>query len=564
MNSKCKILVTDDEPGIRDMLQFELGQEGYRVFAAANATEALEVLKKENIEIAISDIKMPGMDGIDLLGEIKKINPDIEVIMATGFGTIDSAINALRRGAFDFIGKPFNIEELHFILTKCLEKRSLKETVILYEISKSIFSSLETDTILGIIISSAIKIFKADDASIMLTDEMGRLFIASSKTLSREICEETKLALGERISGWSARGKEPLILVNGLENDERFRHINNYRQIKSALVVPLIGKNENILGVLNINRINIAEPFHESDLEKARLFISLAAMAVENIRLYGNLKKAQAQLVQSEKMASIGQLAAGIAHEINNPVGFISSNLSVLKKYFSGMSSIISGFEKIISENIPGKFSDNEIQKTAEKIKKDNDFGFIQNDLPGLLDETMEGVGRVNKIVASLKNFAHPAGETHKPSDLNAEIDKALVLVWNQLKYNCEVIKDFQSIPPVTCNQGQIGQVFVNLLINAAQAMEEKKGKIRIKTRQENSTVFLEFSDTGQGITEENISRVFDPFFTTKDVGKGTGLGLSLVYGIINDHKWSIDVKSRVNEGTVFTIKIPLPEEKNT
>ncbi len=263
------------------------------------------------------------------------------------------------------------------------------------------------------------------------------------------------------------------------------------------------------------------------------------------------LKSNQKQLVQSEKMASIGLLAAGVAHEINNPVGFISSNLGSLKEYINIFE------ELLVKYNSYCKVPNDGLLKEINDLRKEEDVDFILDDVKSLLKESQEGTERVKKIVKNLKSFARPDDDSMELIDLNDCIEVTLTVLRNELKYKCNINKDFNSIPHINGNAGKLNQVFTNILINAGQAIEEH-GDINIKTYSSNKQVFVEISDTGSGISEENLKKLFDPFFTTKKVGVGTGLGLSISHGIIEKHKGKIEVKSEINVGTSFIITLPI------
>jgi len=271
-------------------------------------------------------------------------------------------------------------------------------------------------------------------------------------------------------------------------------------------------------------------------------------------------KKSHTQLMQSEKMASIGQLAAGVAHEINNPTGFVSSNLKTLSDYQNDIFEVIKKYKKLLADisvsvDIPAPVTEqvNNIITFEQEI----DLDFLLNDITDLIKECREGTERIRKIVLDLKNFAHPGYDQLKSVDINENIDSTLNVVWNEIKYKATVAKEYGKLPLVKCYPQQLNQVFMNLFVNAAQAIEEN-GEIVISTAALDGHVEIKVSDTGTGIPEENISKLFDPFFTTKDVGKGTGLGLNVAYNIIKKHNGNINVESRVGKGTTFTVQIPV------
>lgn len=280
----------------------------------------------------------------------------------------------------------------------------------------------------------------------------------------------------------------------------------------------------------------------------------LAASLAHQRELNRKLEEAQNQLLQSEKMASLGQLAAGVAHELNNPIGFVRSNVTTLKGYLDSLFGIIQAYDTKAAESMPP-----EALAALAAIKQREDFDFLHEDIFQLLAESQDGLTRVQDIVQNLKDFSRVGESGFGWADLHACLDSTLNIIWNELKYKCTVVKHYdQTLPQVYCIASQLNQVFMNLLVNAGHAIAEK-GEITITTRQTpDGTVQVAISDTGCGIAAEHLPHLFEPFFTTKPIGKGTGLGLSITYGIIGKHKGSIDVSSEVGKGTTFTVNLPV------
>lgn len=275
-------------------------------------------------------------------------------------------------------------------------------------------------------------------------------------------------------------------------------------------------------------------------------------------KAYKDLQETQASLLQSEKMASIGQLAAGVAHEINNPVGYILSNLGTLKEYVEGIKKVHHHYEALTSAvEKDDRPSQTGIVADIVKVRRDEDLDYILEDVGALVSQSTEGAQRVKEIVHNLKCFARVDEAEIKEADINEGLEATLKLIWNELKYKCQINKKLGAIPKIRCYPGQLNQVFMNLLVNAAQAIPHR-GEIDIETWASGGRVFVKISDTGAGIKKEHIHRLFTPFFTTKPVGKGTGLGLSISYGIIKKHNGTIEVRSEENKGTSFTIALPL------
>jgi PAS domain S-box-containing protein len=276
---------------------------------------------------------------------------------------------------------------------------------------------------------------------------------------------------------------------------------------------------------------------------------------------YSDLKSAQSHMLQQEKMASIGQLAAGVAHEINNPVGFVMSNLNSLRKYTEKLLAFIRSQGEALTA-ITGLSLERQ-QALREELaagRKALKIDYIADDALNLIDESLDGANRVKNIVQNLKNFSRVDESGNKATYLNKAIESTLQIVWNELKYKATVTRDYGEIPLTVCNAGELNQVFTNLLINAGQAIREK-GEITIRTWAEGESICLAFADTGCGMPPEISQRIFEPFFTTKEVGKGTGLGLSITYDIIKKHQGEIEVTSEVGKGTTFTVRIPVKSE---
>lgn len=271
------------------------------------------------------------------------------------------------------------------------------------------------------------------------------------------------------------------------------------------------------------------------------------------------MRTLETQLLQSEKMASIGQLAAGVAHEINNPMGFIYSNLGTLNEYIEDLADILSAYADLDKAVEVGDLDKARAQIQSISAKKQTlDLDYLLDDIGQLIEESREGADRVRKIVLNLKDFSHVDKEEKMPANINNGLESTLNIVSNELKYKAEVEKDYGEIPEVSCYIQELNQVFMNLLVNAAHAIEGH-GVITVRTYSENDHVCVAIADNGKGMSPEVQKRIFEPFYTTKVVGEGTGLGLSIGYGIVVDkHGGQLLVDSSEGLGTTFTIKIPI------
>ncbi|HNV23746.1 MAG TPA: PAS domain S-box protein, partial [Candidatus Omnitrophota bacterium] len=334
------------------------------------------------------------------------------------------------------------------------------------------------------------------------------------------------------------RKKEPL---KGFIN----HHVHKYGKeiVLETTALAIEDENGAVVGYRGVNR----------DITEMR-------KAQEAIRkINEDLKSAQEQLFHSEKLAAIGQLAAGVAHEINNPLGFIGTNLEVFKQHvqvFVNMQKIVESLLDDFNEKNQASLH-SKIEILKEFIDSHNVF-YILKDVQDILNESKEGVDRIKKIVADLRTFSRSGADEIDFVNIEEVMESVLNVLYNELKYKAEIEKNYGFVPLIRADKERVGQVFLNLILNAAQAIEDK-GVIRIRTFQQDLFACVEISDTGEGISKENIHKVFEPFFTTKPVGKGTGLGLSICYEIIHKLGGDIKVESFVGHGTTFTVLFPIP-----
>ena len=272
-------------------------------------------------------------------------------------------------------------------------------------------------------------------------------------------------------------------------------------------------------------------------------------------KAYLELQSAQEQLIQTEKMASLGQLVAGIAHEIKNPLNFIYGNTGFLADYTRKLQQLLDHSEKLpsISE---------EDRESLRKMKEGMNYNFIREDLPTLIDNFTEGASRINNIVSDLRTFSRMDADTISDIDVHATLEMSLNLLCNQYKDRVEIHREYGEVPRIQGYAGKLSQVFMNLLSNAFQAVPDK-GDVWIRTRSSNGFIEIEIEDNGVGIPRENLKRIFEPFFTTKPVGQGTGLGLSISYGIVEQHRGRISVAPVAPQGSMFTIQLPVFQESS-
>jgi len=553
-----KVLVVDDrDDSLEFLTEYILKPNGYRYITAKDGEVGLERALKEEPDLIIMDQRMPKMTGLEMLTALKKTRADIPVILMTFGGSEETAVQAFRLGAKDYIIKPFETEEMLAAIDRALEERRLrkerdklteelkltnrqlerrvKEFSILYSIGKSVTALLDPEKVLNRIVEAAVYVTNAEEGALLLIDqETGDLYLRAARNLGEQFARGFRIKVDDSIAGQVVKTGQPF-LESG---DEARLKVKTGYLVKSLLYVPLkVG--DKAIGVMSVDNKASNRPFFDNDVDLLSALADYASIAIVNAQLYSEVKafneeleqiveertqeleKAQAQLIQSEKLASIGELAAGVAHEINNPLG------------------VILGFSQVILKKLT---QDDSLYKPLSSIER-------------------EGL-RCKKIIQGLLDFSRRSPPMFQPVDLNEVVEAACELIEHQITINnVRMVKGYAPrMPQIQADANQLQQVFVNLIINAYQAMPEG-GELRITTRTVGSQVQAIFADTGQGIAPENLKHIFDPFFTTKEVGKGTGLGLSVSYGIIESHSGKIDVDSQVGVGTTFVITLPVNRE---
>jgi signal transduction histidine kinase len=341
------------------------------------------------------------------------------------------------------------------------------------------------------------------------------------------------------------------------------RSAQTIAQGKFNLRVPIRSSDE--VGILATTFNDMAQALSVREVQLQELNRNLGNMVrdrtleLENShealkRAYVDLQNAQEQLIQTEKMASLGQLVAGIAHEIKNPLNFIYGNTGFLDDYTQKLQNLLERFETLPS------LSDDD-RSEIRRLKEEIHYSFIKDDIKTLIDNFSEGARRINTIVSDLRSFSRMDTDAISEVDLHASVEISLNLLRNQYKNRVEIHKEYGDIPKVQGYAGKLNQVFMNLLSNAFHAVHGN-GDVWIRTRSVNGTVEVEIEDNGVGISKEHIKRIFEPFFTTKPIGQGTGLGLSISYGIIEQHQGKIHVTSTPQKGSTFTVRLPIFQEK--
>jgi signal transduction histidine kinase/AmiR/NasT family two-component response regulator len=512
-----QILVVDDERDMRLLLRYQLELEGYTITEASDGKSALKLLRECTPSLIITDVRMPFMSGLELLREVKQALPTTEVIVATGYAEVETAIECMRAGAFDLIRKPFDIHEMYSCVARALDRYRLNASADLVRTSQSFFATNEFERLPQAIVEGSRGLMSADAVVLLMPDAQGRIEVAHAHGLSSE-AEAVKLReLGERVVQSLASNRTPALVVPGLP-DERLGSIRELGTDSSLILYPL-AVGERVLGVLGLMRRAAPRLFTKKDLDRVAVLASHVVLALENGRL-------ACQLAASERLATLGQVAAGIGHEINNPSAYVLSNLSYIRE-----------------------------QVTALREGASVDLVELEQ---AVLD-AREGALRISDIVRDMRSIARTDEEAGGWFDLNEAIRSALRIARVETTRRAIVQADLLDGLEVRGSPGPVSQVFVNLLVNAAQALEGWQGsrrEIRVTTRREEGRAVIKVSDTGPGIPPELLSRLFQPFFTTKG-STGTGLGLSISRNIVRRFGGDIEVSSVPGDGTVFTVSLP-------
>jgi signal transduction histidine kinase len=448
----------------------------------------------------------------------------------------------------------------------------------LYELGQKAANGAHPQQVRQEILEHIVRGFDAESGSIALIVDgtTDQLELAAGTDLPSGLIGKP-LPRGTGVFGHVVETGQP-VLVNGdaAETGLPLRgSAERQRSTHSAMCWPLQVAGRTI-GAVAVNRAETSPRYTADDLDQGQALTSLLALVMANHRMHverenrilelstlnatmqrinGMLEDAQNQVIQSEKLASIGQMAAGVAHEINNPLAFALSNLGSLEAYLTKLFDLLGAY---VEADPAIDAPDNAALATARRLRAETDFAFLRSDTADLVAESRDGLLRVKRIVQDLRDFSRGGGEEVRQAiDVHDALDRTLNIVRNELKYKANIVRDYGALPEIECVPSRLNQVFLNLLVNAGQAIDGV-GTITIATGVDGCEAWISVADTGCGIAPENLNRIFDPFFTTKPVGKGTGLGLSVSHSIVRKHGGRIDVDSEVGRGTRFTVRLPL------
>jgi len=474
-------------------------------------------------------------------------------------------------------------------------QRNNKYLTLLHDIALALMNRFDLNELLQQAVIQAASLLNTSHATVYIVDDGGEEMTA---IVGVGICQNyvgQKLRVGEGIFGNIWEKGEPFLVTDYTEWAGKMS-APYMDSVEMVLSIPMKSQGK-IIGVFSILSAEKGHMFSGDDIQLATGFSELAALAVYNATLHARknkeladrqeiemqlmvkntelehallaLKQTQSSMIQQEKMAGIGQLAAGVAHEINNPLGFVSSNFETLREYVTALTEVFDAQQQLIDQALLVDHNQLAIlREQVQQLVKNKDIAYIVDDLESIFSDCHDGVERVNLIVKGLKTFSRlDMQDAYEDYSLNAGIENTLIISKNEIKYYAHLETDFADVASVVAIGSQINQVFLNIILNAVHAIKDNHtdsamGLLKIRTYEEDQYACVDIIDNGSGIKAENVSKIFEPFFTTKAVGQGTGLGLSISYDIIvNKHHGQIEVDSAVDKGTKFTIKLPIVRE---
>ncbi len=528
-NPSSSILVVDDEPGIASLCDRVLSREGYQVTALINPHAAIEHLQQTRTDLLLVDIRMPEVDGFDVISRAKIVQPDIAVLVMTGFGTVETAIRALRQGVDGLLLKPFEKgDELVQAVIQAINDNHRKRDAArvqalrpLFNVTETLFAETDQDKLLGLIADairdhlncSNVAYYRVEGATVSAVAQVGKALPVEA--------DQTAAGLIRRV----ADDRDPMIIHASGPGEAEAQSLLSTLGLGSVILIPIPRANMN--SVLFAGRDSSGAQFRGADLELFFVLARQAVVAMENARLYADLRdtlrrveESQQALLRAEKMAAAGRLTASIAHEVNNPLQSVQNCLHLAGR-----------------EDLP-----------AEKRKEYFELARTELD-------------RLMKTMQRMLEFYRPGTVRVEHVDVLELLNHVISLTSQQLhQRNIQIKANLpESLPPIYAVSGQIQQIFINLILNAHDAMPSG-GELEITARGLNGGVELTFSDNGPGIPEDRRNNIFEPFFSTKE--GGTGLGLTVSYNIVTAHGGTLDLVDRDEPGACFRLFLPTGDKQ--
>lgn len=507
------VLVASADPVSAAALTAELHAFDCSVVVVKSVIDAITELHGVEYDVALVAFSLPPRTGADVVRVARELSPETEVVVILDPGREDAPVDCVRHGAFDFLHQPINTHEVEDVLERAMNRRALRTSTAMFRASHAILSGTKSAELPRMMVDLSLDLLAADGVTLYRSDRSGRLAVANEGGSTREGDAAELLAIARQVAK-SGASATPLLVPEDGNGEE----VLAGTRIRSAIVCPILLDGQ-LAGVLAAYRSRDPRPFRRGDAERAGVFASQLRLAFDNELLL-------AKTVVTERLAAVGELAAGVAHEINNPLTY------VLNSCDAALCEI-------------------------------DDLGIESAELRQILTDLQEGADRIRVIARDLRTLSRGTAEAEQ-FDLGDAIRSALRIAAPSLRGAVDVKSEMESGLSVVGSPGRACQVFVNLLVNAAQAAVSCKPRrvgLSIEARRQGERLVTTVRDTGPGIPAENLGRIFEAFFTTKPSETGTGLGLSITRTIIEDHGGTIAVESTVGEGTTFTIDLPFTAE---
>lgn len=561
MDESIKILLVSDEEFVRQSLITRLENMNYVVSAVPHGEKALYHFRNNNPDLVFSDFKRPEGNSHEFLNNISKENGEVPLIIFSESLVDGNVQRALEVGAWDYFHTPVQDSNiLHHVIAKGLERRDLirearKYQGLFEESVRERTAELEKDgqerkRIEAMILKAKREWESTVDSmpDLIALLDVDHTIIRLNKAMSEVLGVSPKDAVGKRYclydhsdSTTASPCPHDLLMADGNIHITEFfqKETNRYYEVRAI-------------------------PYSDRADAQIKGSVLLARDITEMKNAQKEKDIMQAKLLQAQKLESVGQLAAGIAHEINTPTQYVGSNIEFLDEAYRDIAAFMAEMVEF-SRDLPEELA----SRLREKIEE-SDWEYLSGEIPLSLQQSQDGVSRVSAIVHAMKKFSHPGSCNKEQANINEIIETTLTVTSSEWKYLADVTTDFQAnLPTLPCLIDEIGQVILNILVNAAQSIgsklgansEGRKGCITITTRQDDEWVKVVIQDTGEGVSRDIANRIFDPFFTTKEVGKGTGQGLAIARDVIVEkHDGTIELESEPGEGAIFTIRLPLQD----
>ena len=604
-NQPWNILVVDDDRFSRAILINALEKDGYICREAKDGVEAVEMYQEQPPDLILMDVEMPRMGGVEACRRIRELEDSFHVMILfiTGHDeSSDTIEQAFAAGGDDYLLKPVNLVVMRQRLGRLLEHSALMRRILfqndmllqMRQISFDFLQERDVQATLGRVLQQSLRLTASALGSVYLLDEKENCMrLAVQEGMPMEPIAAC-ISRGRHMVGRAWEQAEPFFVNDYSIWEDRLQG-SSWSDLCHMAALPLT-RGGVVFGVMVLGRRREQGEFTEARKNVLVQLADLLALVVDDAHIMEaleeevkrrecvqreveetngelslaltTLQQAQSKLVQQEKLAGVGQLAAGVAHEINNPLGFVSSNFSMLQRYVERLCELIEAYKNAL-EQAEVEEAVQEIAAGIREKEKSAKLELMLEDLPELFEETKDGIERIGKIVKALRVFSRVDSlEQFGEYDLNSGLDTTLIVARNEIKYVAKIEKKLAPLPMIQAIGSQINQVLLNFLVNAAQAIQsegrEGQGLIRIQTSQEDGWVRCSIYNDGPPIPENIRHRLFEPFFTTKPVGKGTGLGLSISYEIIvQKHHGEIFFTSGEG-GTEFVLRLPIMQSDDT